>query len=203
MHGDRRIRGVEVDDMADVYRICAEVSALGDSAPQRLSAPDLAGDVFVGPYVARDPQLSWVVAEGRAIHGYIAATDDTSAFDTWRTRRMHAKYSALHLSSLTGADARYGRWVHTPPGDPWLSSRSFPAELHMKLLPSAQGGGWGRRLIESRSTRDSAPRREAVDHPCLGREEGMRIHTDGNPIERIGAARVRRTRPLSASGSLR
>jgi ribosomal protein S18 acetylase RimI-like enzyme len=154
--GQQRIQPFAIHDLPGLYRICAEVDARGGTARQQLHAPDLAGHVFAGPYVAADPSLCWVVADEQGVAGYIVATDDAERFERWREKHwyppLRLRHGAPSPRSNGGTDDRYLRLLHSPPRQPEAIPPGYPAELHIKLDPRAAGQGWGRRLIETLMT---------------------------------------------------
>jgi GNAT superfamily N-acetyltransferase len=149
----QRLQPFAIHDLPGLYRICAEVDARGGTARQHLHAPDLAGHVFVGPYVVADPGLCWVVADDLGVAGYIVATDDAARFERWREAHWYPPLRARHRAAAPrsdgSADDRYLRLLHSPPRQPEAIPADYPAELHIKLDPRAAGQGWGRGLIES------------------------------------------------------
>lgn len=138
-------------DLPGVYRVCADVDARGGDRVQHLDAPDLAGHVFAGPYLAHDPTLGWVISDERGVAGYIVGTADSTAFERWREdhwypmlRRRHPRAS---VSSLSQDDARYLRFLHSSPREPMPELDAYPASLHIKVAPRATGRGGGRELV--------------------------------------------------------
>lgn len=154
--GQQRIERYAIHDLPGVYRICAEVDARGVATPQHLHAPDLAGHVFAGPYIAADPRLCWVVADDLGVAGYIVATDDAARFEQWREDHWYPPLRLRHPLEPArpddSSDNRYLRFLHSPPRQPEAISAGYPAELHIKLDPRAEGKGWGRGLVDALMT---------------------------------------------------
>jgi len=131
--------------------VCLRTGASGRDATDRYAAPDLLGDVYVGPYVAFEPGLARVLDDGSGVEGYVLGALDTRAFEQrcelewWpRVRARHPRGSAAPGS----ADAHLVELVHAPPVAPEAVVAEHPSHLHVDLLPRWQGGGWGRRLLE-------------------------------------------------------
>lgn len=146
------IRPFRPGDEAAVAEICLRTADSGADATGLLADDDIWAEVYVLPYVARHPDLAFVVeAEAGRVVGYVVATPDTREFedwfhDTWWPER------GVRWPSPDGETARqdrvltyaYGRHAGAEPyGD------DYPAHLHIDLLPEAQGEGWGRRLIDT------------------------------------------------------
>ncbi|MEN0021959.1 MAG: GNAT family N-acetyltransferase [Microbacterium sp.] len=138
-------------DLPGVYRVCAEVDARGGDTTQHLDAPDLAGHVFAGPYLAHDPTLGWVVSDERGVAGYIVGTAESTTFERWREQHWYPMLRRRHplpsASSLAPDDARYLRFLHAPPRPHTPGLDAYPATLHTKIAPRLTGRGKGRELV--------------------------------------------------------
>lgn len=145
----RRIRAAAPADRDTLYEICLRTGASGSDATARYRYPALLGDVFVGPYLALEPDFAYVVSGSGGPEGYVLGALDSTDFATkcaelwWPDRRRD--YAAAETDGGS-SDAWLLRWIASPPGVPQFAAR-FPSHLHIDLLPSVQGGGWGRRLI--------------------------------------------------------
>lgn len=146
-----RIRAAAAADRDALYDICVRTGASGADASGLFRYPMLLGDVFVGPYLALEPDFTFVAAGPGGPLGYALGTPDSTAFAercevAWwpERRRVYADVAADPESR----DAWLLRWVESPPDVPAFVDR-FPSHLHIDLLPALQGGGWGRRLLEA------------------------------------------------------
>lgn len=149
------IRPFRSGDEPALSEICLRTADAGADATGVFDDDDLWGEVFVIPYVTRHPDLAFVVEtdDGR-VAGYVVGTDDTRAFEDWfagewwprfaqRWPRPTAPEGERTRQDGTVAYA-YGRRAGAEPfGD------TYPAHLHIDLLPELQGQGFGRRLIET------------------------------------------------------
>lgn len=147
-----RIRPFRSGDEPALSEICLRTADAGADATGVFADDDLWGEVFVLPYVARHPDLAFVVEdEGGVPLGYVVATPDTRAFEDWFRDEWWPRFETRWpkpTSEVTRQDGTliyaYGRRAGAEPyGD------DYPAHLHIDLLPELQGQGWGRRLIES------------------------------------------------------
>jgi ribosomal protein S18 acetylase RimI-like enzyme len=156
------IRPYRPSDLAAVYDVCVRTAAAGEDARGHFSNDELWGDVYAGPYVRLEPGLAFVVDDGGDAVGYVVGTADTVTFvkryATEWIPYLGDKYPAPPPPPRTAEQDLVAALFHPErmlvPG---LDLAGYPAHLHIDLLPSCQGRGYGRRLIE-RFT-------EAVDAP--------------------------------------
>lgn len=147
------IRLFQPDDAARVSEICILTGDHGEDATHVYSQPELLHLIYADPYVAHDPSLAFIAeaTDGEAA-GYLLATANLREFEQWRAAewlpRLREEYPPLPEDSdaperwiINGqihGDSRREQWI----------TDDFPAELHIDLLPSLQGLGRGRALIE-------------------------------------------------------
>lgn len=146
------IRPYRPSDRAAMYEICLRTADAGTDATGILSDDALWGDLFAVPYVERHPDLAWIVEseDGGAI-GYIVATDDTDAFNTWFRDEWWPAFHEKHPrpdSVVTREDRMVEYGYGRAPGID-ANAAEYPAHLHIDLLPETQGQGLGRALIET------------------------------------------------------
>ncbi|GHU25434.1 hypothetical protein FACS1894172_11400 [Spirochaetia bacterium] len=148
------IRSAEEPDIPYLYDICIRTGDKGNDASSLFYDPHLLGHYYAAPYFFYDRSVCFVVAEDGIPKGYIVAATDTVIFRRWLNemwlpplREHYTGYfpaekvrSPLEQSIIT--------LIHAPPrADPaWI--HSFPAHLHIDLLPDVQHRGYGRALME-------------------------------------------------------
>jgi ribosomal protein S18 acetylase RimI-like enzyme len=151
---ERVIRPATPDDQRGTYHVCLKTGDHGrDGEALYREDPDALGRIYVGPYLAFEPELSLVLEDHTGICGYALA-----AFDS---RRFYARYESEWRPRLSAA-------FPEPQGSPhgWTSLQhvyhayhhpdyfcpepyaAYPSHLHIDLLPRAQGCGYGRRMLE-------------------------------------------------------
>lgn len=142
-----RIRPFAAGDERALAEICARTALHGRDARGVLTDDRMWGEVFALPYATRHPALAFiVVSDADEPLGYIVGTDDIEAFaswfqvDWWPSRRPE--------STAGGADEMLRHFADALGRTPHPYAESHPAELHIDLLPEAQGGGWGRALMD-------------------------------------------------------
>lgn len=149
------IRPFRPGDEPALAEICLKTADAGADATGVFADDDLWAEVFVLPYVARHPDLAFVVeTDDDRVAGYVVGTDDTRAFEDWFAAEWWPRFAerwplpAGPENTRTRQDGTltyaYGRRAGAEPfGD------TYPAHLHIDLLPELRGQGFGRKLIDT------------------------------------------------------
>lgn len=146
------IRPYAPADHDGVLDVCVRTAWHGEDARGRVATPELYAEIWALPYVELEPELAFVLdaGDGRVI-GYVLGVADSAAFRERAEREWFPAARARHPRSLT-EDPTDG-WLldilHAPVGGEPEYLAEFPGHLHVDVLPEAQGGGWGRRLLET------------------------------------------------------
>lgn len=140
-------------DLEALYKICLETGADGTDATGKID-DDLLGHIYVAPYCKLEPDSAFVLTKDGEPVGYIVGTIDTSRFilqseaEWWPALRQ--QYPCLPNPSTWGERVINGMHrVEEPPS----FVDSYPAHLHINILPPAQGLGQGRALMDHFLTR--------------------------------------------------
>jgi ribosomal protein S18 acetylase RimI-like enzyme len=148
------IRPAAPGDQRGAYDVCLKTGDYGqDGQPFYREDPDAVGRVFVGPYLAFEPDLSLILEDEQGVCGYALGALDSHAFYAryeaeWRPD-LCARFPAPqgNPSGWTRVHQAYHSYHHPdyfcPEPYDW-----YPSHLHIDLLPRAQGRGYGRRMIE-------------------------------------------------------
>ena len=146
------LRSAHPSDVPALYRICHATGWNGRDAAAVVKDPDLIGHSYVGPYAILEPEHCFVGVQDRDVVGYVVAAADASAFHqrceaSWFPV-LRARYP-LPAEDDPSATAVFLRTLHAGhPPSPKVDLGQYPANLHIDLLPQAQGQGLGRRLME-------------------------------------------------------
>lgn len=147
---ERIIRPYRATDLPTLADICLDTGDAGAGARGLFRQNTLLGDVYAVPYAQHDPSLAFVVDAGGVAVGYVLATADTTAFNAWFRQEwwpsVRSRYAADATLTRDGAVLATATAIG---GKPVPYAEEYPAHLHIDLLPQAQGGGFGRRLIET------------------------------------------------------
>ncbi|MEO7421000.1 MAG: GNAT family N-acetyltransferase [Ornithinibacter sp.] len=154
MTAPARMRPATVHDLPGVYRVCLQTGLSGGDASDAHTDPDLLGHVYAGPYVLFPDAVALVVVDAHGVSGYCVGVPDTLAFEQWCAREWWPPLRAQHPldprsvgATPSDSDAGLIRRFHHPVGTEPALAASYPAHLHIDLLPRLQGLGWGRRLM--------------------------------------------------------
>jgi ribosomal protein S18 acetylase RimI-like enzyme len=148
------IRPARPADQAGAYYVCLKTGDFGkDGEAFYRDDPDALGRIFVGPYLAYEPDLSLILEDSQGICGY--------AFGALDSRKFYARYEQQWRPRLCaqfpepqGDPSQWTRaqqvhsWYHHPDYFYPEPYETYPSHLHIDLLPRAQGRGYGRRMME-------------------------------------------------------
>ncbi len=148
------IRPARPGDQAGAYYVCQKTGNYGkDGEPFYREDPDALGRIFVGPYLAYEPELSLILEDEEGICGYALGAFDSRVF--------FARYEAEWRPDLCarfpapqGDPSKWTRvqhvhsWYHNPDYFMPEPYEAYPSHLHIDLLERARGRGYGRRMLE-------------------------------------------------------
>jgi GNAT superfamily N-acetyltransferase len=147
----RHIRQASAADREALYDICLRTADSGVDATVLYGNPKVPGSIWAVPYAVLEPDFAFVLADDNQAYGYVLGVPDTAAFEERLDREWwpEARRAFAGVTPKTEIEAAALARIATPePRDAELFAQ-FPAHLHINLLPDAQSGGWGRRLIET------------------------------------------------------
>jgi ribosomal protein S18 acetylase RimI-like enzyme len=142
------IRRATEADVDDLYEICLRTGDAGEDASAVLTDRRLLGELFVAPYAALEPELTFVAVDDDGVAGYVVGTADTRGFEARQEAEWFPALRARHpKGSGVGFDALLVALIHDPVHATDDVVATHPAHLHIDLLPRAQGRGIGSRLM--------------------------------------------------------
>lgn len=150
---DFSIRPYRPADRAAFYAVCMATGRDGDDASELFRDPLLLGHRYVGPYLDLEPELAFALQDDVGVCGYVLGAADTADFNE-RFQRNWLPRVTVGLPQPVGdpADWNEEEWLmaelHAPTVILPVDGASYPAHLHIDLLPRAQGKGQGRRMIQ-------------------------------------------------------
>ncbi|MDH2425829.1 GNAT family N-acetyltransferase [Sphaerisporangium sp. TRM90804] len=145
-----RIRPYRDGDRDDLYDICNRTADAGEDASHLYPDPELMPGIFAAPYTRLEPELAFVVDDGRRVVGYIVGTADTAGFvkafrEVWLPT-MVERYP-VPLKPASSPSEEMIALMHDPERMILPELADYPAHLHIDLLPGHQRSGFGRALM--------------------------------------------------------
>ncbi|MDR3276626.1 MAG: GNAT family N-acetyltransferase [Treponema sp.] len=155
--GDVMIRPATGSDIPYLYEICLKTGDAGKDATDKYHDSYLVGQMFAAPYLFYPDAIALVAEEDSVPRGYILSAPDTGAFYRWMEEvwlpPLRRRYGVPAALAACKSDIERGTlggvfWVRREEDLPgWLAS--YPAHLHIDLLPEIQGRGTGRALLQA------------------------------------------------------
>jgi ribosomal protein S18 acetylase RimI-like enzyme len=148
------IRLATPDDRMPAYYVCLKTGDHGaDGEHLYADDPDALGRIFVGPYLAFEPDLSLILEDEQGVCGYALAALDSRAFygryeREWRPALCRQYPDPQGDARRWTPSQQAHHWYHHPDYFTPEPYDAYPSHLHIDLLPRAQGRGHGRRMIE-------------------------------------------------------
>jgi ribosomal protein S18 acetylase RimI-like enzyme len=154
------IRPAHPHERARLYEVCLRTGNSGQDATADYADPHLLGHVYVGPYLALEPDLAFVLDDEGEAQGYVLGARDTTEFERRCEQEwwppLRERYPDPRADRSWTADERLCHLLHHPVRTAPAVAADYPAHLHIDVLPRAQGSGYGRRLVEHLLSRLSA-----------------------------------------------
>ena len=139
------------DDVA-VYDICLKTGDAGQDATLLHSDARALGNIYTGPYLKLEPEFAIVLEGAGGVCGYcLGALDTPRFFHRFKTewlpplQRLHSDPVGTS-SSWTPTQQVYHEY-HYPDLYYPEPIEEYPSHLHIDLMPSAQGQGWGKQMV--------------------------------------------------------
>src|SRR6185436_1367739 len=117
---DFTIRLARPGDQAGAYYVCLKTGDHGkDGEPYYREDPDALGRIFVGPYLAFEPEFSLILEDVDGVCGYALGAFDSRAFYDRYEREWRPRLCA-QFPAPTGDPASWTRvqtahsWYHVP-----------------------------------------------------------------------------------------
>jgi ribosomal protein S18 acetylase RimI-like enzyme len=154
LSSEYRIRRAVPEDQTAAYYVCLKTGDHGrDGEPFYQEDPDALGRIYVGPYLAFEPELSWVLEDAQGVCGYALGTLDS--------RRFYQRYDRDWRPELcrqfpmpTGAPESWTRaqMVHSLYHHPEYFCpepyQHYPSHMHIDLLERGRGRGFGTKMMQ-------------------------------------------------------
>ncbi|MCX5495999.1 GNAT family N-acetyltransferase [Kaistia dalseonensis] len=148
------LRQAHLSDLPAVYSICLKTANSGLDGTDIEDDPDAPGHLYVGPYVALEPEHAVVLDGASGVVGYAVGALDTVSFyhrmerDWLPVLRGRIRHPGTDEALWQGSDRRRSQ-IHQRRTAPAALLERYPSHVHINLLSEARGGGWGRMALET------------------------------------------------------
>jgi hypothetical protein len=143
------IRVATIGDLPELYEVALKTGNSGTDASGMYVNDVMLGEVFVGPYVTLAPETSFALTQGVNVVGYGLCVVDTVEFQSKSEELWWPKLQQKYQDHKSAADSDWLlKEIFSPSPSPVSILESFPSHGHIDLLPSIQGLGWGKKMMQ-------------------------------------------------------
>jgi ribosomal protein S18 acetylase RimI-like enzyme len=144
------VRKFEEKDRSDLYHVCLATGDSGANAVHLYNHKDMLGEIYVGPYLTFQPDLSFTLIQD-GVAGYALAALDTTSFENTLSQKwwplILEKYNGLSPENFNEREKNLFSYIQNPPLRPKKFADQYPSHLHIDLLEKAQGRGIGKAMM--------------------------------------------------------
>lgn len=144
------VRKYQEQDRPDLYHVCLATGDSGADAVHLYNQKEMLGEIYVGPYLTFQPELSFTLIQD-GVAGYALAALDTSSFETTLSKEwwplILEKYSSRSPENFNDREKYLYSYIQNPPLRPKKFVNQYPSHLHIDLLEKAQGRGIGKAMM--------------------------------------------------------
>ena len=144
------VRKFQEEDRPGLYHICLATGDSGANAEHLYNQKDMLGEIYVGPYLSFQPELSFTLIQD-GVAGYALAALDTTSFENTLSNQwwpvILEKYSNRSPENFNEREKNLFRYIPNPPLRSKEVISQYPSHLHIDLLEKAQGRGIGKAMM--------------------------------------------------------
>jgi ribosomal protein S18 acetylase RimI-like enzyme len=144
------VRNFEEKDRSDLYHVCLATGDSGANAVHLYNHKDMLGEIYVGPYLTFQPDLSFTLIQD-GVAGYALAALDTTSFEDTLSKKwwpsILEKYNGRSPENFNDREKNLFSYIQNPPLRPKKFVDQYPSHLHIDLLEKAQGRGIGKAMM--------------------------------------------------------
>ena len=144
------VRKFQEQDRSDLYHVCLATGDSGANAVHLYNQKDMLGEIYVGPYLNFQPELSFTLIQD-GVAGYALAALDTTSFENTLSNQwwpvILEKYSNRSPENFNEREKNLFRYIQNPPLRSKEVISQYPSHLHIDLLEKAQGRGIGKAMM--------------------------------------------------------
>ena len=144
------VRKFQAEDRSDLYNVCLATGDSGANAAHLYIQKDMLGEIYVGPYLSFQPDLSFTLIQD-GVSGYALAALDTRSFESTLSKEwwplILEKYSSCSPEKFNELEKNLYAYIQNPPSKSEEVVNQYPSHLHIDLLEKAQGRGVGKAMM--------------------------------------------------------
>ena len=144
------VRKFQEEDRPGLYHICLATGDSGANAVHLYDQKDMLGEIYVGPYLTFQPDLSFTLIHN-GVAGYALAALDTTSFEDTLSKDWWPlildKYNGRSPENFNEREKNLFSYIQNPPLRPKEVISEYPSHLHIDLLEKAQGRGIGKAMM--------------------------------------------------------
>ena len=144
------VRKFQEDDRSHLYHVCLATGDSGASALHLYNEKEMLGEIYVGPYLSFQPDLSLTLIKD-GVAGYALAALDTRTFEDTLSKQwwpaILEKYESRSPENFNEREKNLFEYIQNPPLRPKVIVDQYPSHLHIDLLETAQGRGIGKAMM--------------------------------------------------------
>lgn len=144
------VRKFHEDDRSGLYHVCLATGDSGASALHLYNQKEMLGEIYVGPYLSFQPELSFTLIQD-GVAGYALAALDTRSFEETLGKEwwpaILEKYNNRSPENFNEREKDLFGYIQNPPLRSEKVINDYPSHLHIDLLEKAQGRGIGKAMM--------------------------------------------------------
>jgi GNAT superfamily N-acetyltransferase len=144
------VRKFQEEDRPGLYHICLATGDSGANAVHLYDQKDMLGEIYVGPYLTFQPELSFTLIQD-GVAGYALAALDTTSFEDTLSKEWWPlildKYNGRSPENFNEREKNLFSYIQNPPLRSKEVISEYPSHLHIDLLEKAQGRGIGKAMM--------------------------------------------------------
>lgn len=144
------VRKFQEEDRSGLYHVCLATGDSGANALDLYNQKEMLGEIYVGPYLTFQPDLSFTLIQD-GVAGYALAALDTSSFENTLSNEwwplILEKYNGRSPENFNEREKNLYSYIQNPPLRSKEIVGQYPSHLHIDLLEKAQGRGIGKAMM--------------------------------------------------------
>jgi ribosomal protein S18 acetylase RimI-like enzyme len=144
------VRKFQEEDRSGLYHVCLATGDSGANALDLYNQKEMLGEIYVGPYLTFQPDLSFTLIQD-GVAGYALAALDTSSFENTLRNEwwplILEKYNGRSPENFNEREKNLYSYIQNPPLRSKEIVGQYPSHLHIDLLEKAQGRGIGKAMM--------------------------------------------------------